>query len=347
MPIELKLRHRNCKMHLLLEHKITVIVGLSATGKSTLHRVLTDKDATTQYKLSDGRYQIEYIADRQSANNFIDNHRVFKSYRIYLIDEGKLEIDNEIAYAIQHSSSAYFVITSRTSLGKLNFDIHAVKELKTQSNGVTILTDYIVMKQRNYSALEAASICSVIVEDSGKAKQWFIKLFEKVNLKVDSPDKMGKEQVCLTVAKKLDTVNEMVFALFDVCSFGCCVKELKGLAESYGNRVLILSNYKSWEYMMLQSNMYKDLFTEYTIEVPQFEEGYYEELLADLSKQNRYTMLNHDSKSALSRCYTEPCCPYIKAKNTACNLGLVGEDKFTAMFKDTAFENLLIIARRI
>ena len=44
--ITLKARYRNYKVRLGLDNKITVIVGLSATGKSTLHKVLEVNDRT-------------------------------------------------------------------------------------------------------------------------------------------------------------------------------------------------------------------------------------------------------------------------------------------------------------
>lgn len=172
MGIEIKLKHRQCKMHLILEHKITVIVGLSGTGKSTMHRALTDKDATTQIKVSDTRYQIEYISNRQSADNLIDNNNVFISYKIYLIDEGRLEIDNYIANAIQYSAHSYFIITSRTNLGKLNFDMRAVKELEMQNNGITILKDYVLTSRKTRNELYNMDVESIVIEDAGKAKQF-------------------------------------------------------------------------------------------------------------------------------------------------------------------------------
>lgn len=228
MGIELKLKHRQCRMHLILEHKITVIVGLSGTGKSTLHRALTDKDATTQFKISDTKYQVEYIPNRQFADHLMNEDGIFTGYKIYLIDEGRLEIDNDIANAIQHSVYSYFVITSRTNLGRLNFDMHAVKELEIRNNGITVLKDYVMSDEKTESEWRNIKIESVIVEDSGKAKKWFGELLKNLSVRVESPEKMGKEQVCQELLNKLDHTSGIILSLFDECSFGCCIKEFKG-----------------------------------------------------------------------------------------------------------------------
>lgn len=62
--ITLKARYRNYKVRLGLDNKITVIVGLSATGKSTLHKVLEVNDRTKIIQISDNRYKLIYLGSQ-------------------------------------------------------------------------------------------------------------------------------------------------------------------------------------------------------------------------------------------------------------------------------------------
>lgn len=345
--IEIKIKHRNCRIHLIIEEKITVIMGLSATGKSTIHKVITNPDSTTDIKLSDSKFELINLTSRQSLNTYLSKDNTLFKNKVYIIDEGKLVINDDIASIIQHSTNVYFIITARTKLGKLNYSLESVKIIEQQLNGVSILKNFINMKLKNKDELKVINIDNAIIEDSGRAKTWFEKLFEYTNIQLRSPEKGGKEQVCNDLKKLLDNSSNNVLALFDECSFGVCVKTFRGILEEFENRILILSDYKSWEYLILQSNMYKNTFKEYGIEQPMFEEVYYEEALHRISGNSRYTIINHESNSELSDCYTKPCCWRSQSVNSICKHGLHGNDKFIALLKDTIFEDLLIIARRL
>lgn len=127
--------YRKYKLSLELNNKITVITGNSATGKSTIHKILDVKDGSKQIKISDTRYDIHNIADtHQLEMETISGG--FNPYNIYVIDEGRIDIDNDLADKIQHSTFTYFVIIARTALGKLNFPLSAVSTLVTGEDGV-------------------------------------------------------------------------------------------------------------------------------------------------------------------------------------------------------------------
>lgn len=343
--IEIKLRYRKYKVKLILDNKITVIMGLSATGKSTIHKVLEVKDVTKTVKISDSRYSIRYLSDRQLVDQ-LSNGIKLHPYFVYIIDEGRFSIDNEVASIIQRSINCYFIITARTNLGKLNFAINAVKYLATNTDGVTYLDDYLKLQEQTKDELRHSRIDKFVIEDSGKAKEWFNGLFSKLGRQFETP-KEGKEKMCEYVETQFTQGYDNVLAVFDECSFGPCIKSLKYLVETYPNRLTILSKYKSWEYLILKTNMFKDKMVEYSIDSEGFEEAYYENMLQKLSKEaGKRTHIKHDSsKQYLSKCYIEPCC-YYNGKLRECSIGLSGNDKFIAMLQGTEFENILIIAGR-
>lgn len=153
--------------------------------------------------------------------------------------------NDNIAKAIQCSTNSYFLITSRTNLGKLNFSLNAVKELKIQNNGIAMLENYV--KTSKKENIRNTELQSVVIEDSGKAREWFKELFKNKQLEIEYPNKHGKEQVCNLLEYKLRNTNGIILTIFDECSFGSCIKKFKGIIDEFNDRVLILSNYKSWE----------------------------------------------------------------------------------------------------
>lgn len=344
--ITLKARYRNYKVRLELDNKITVIVGLSATGKSTLHKVLEVNDRTKIIQISDNRYKLIYLGSQDILHDIIKDNKL-DSYRIYLIDEGKIEIDNEVASIIRRTRNSYFIITSRTELGKLNFALDAVKHLVTNSNGVITLQNFLGLRKKSINELKNIKLDEIVIEDSGKAKQWFDVLFIPLGMKCKTPNE-GKEKVCDLIENLFESGVTNILAIFDECSFGTCIKKLKYLVELYQDRLNILSNYKSWEYLILQTNMYRRNIVEYGIDSDEFEESYYENLLDRLSnKAGKKTHISHESSKNqhLSKCYTEPCCFYSKGTRE-CSIGLKGKDKFVALLTGTEFENILILAHR-
>lgn len=168
--ITIKARYRNYKVRLELENKITVVVGLSATGKSTLHKILEVTDRTKIIQISDSRYKLIYLGSSDILHAIIKDNKL-DPYKIYLIDEGKIEIDNELASVIRRTRNSYFIITSRTELGKLNFALDAVKHLITNSNGVITLQNFLGLREKSINELKNIKLDEIVIEDSGKAKE--------------------------------------------------------------------------------------------------------------------------------------------------------------------------------
>lgn len=124
------------------------------------------------------------------------------------------------------------------------------------------------------------------------------------------------------------------------------IAELKNIAETYGKRLFIIDCYKSWEYLMLKTNLFKNKFKSYSLSEGVFEESYYEQLLQKLSN-SRYGTIHHTNGGHdISKCYTDKCCAYKMERSTNCKLGLPGNDKFVSLLKGTEFNILLAIAGR-
>lgn len=361
--LKIRMRHKNSDIQLTLADKITVIIGDSATGKSSLHKVLAVKDAKVTTRISDSRFGIVHLNNTSTLNGYtggrlgdVNSDVKLLPNNVYIIDEGNVRITNEVASIIKNTINSYFIITSRTNLNNLNFDINAIKTLYTRDDGVTILKNYISM--RKLDNIESMNVKYCITEDTGKAKVWFEKLFNNMLvIPAGSTNSLGdidikkmkysggKEQVCFEVEKQVKNREGNILIIFDRCSFGCCAIELKSIIDRYSDRILILSDYKCWEYVILKSNMFRKRFSEYDINIPNFEEAYYEELLYTLSS-SEFSTINH-TKGELSRCYTDKCCTYNRRNKDVCKLGISGNDKFVALLIGTDFEDMLRIARRM
>ncbi len=144
--IKVLLKYRNYRAAIELDNKITVIVGSSATGKSTLHRLLIVKDKSKIIDISNKDYKIIHLSNLEVLNRYIIKDRLAENI-IYIIDECDIQIDDEVAKLIQNTINSYFIITSRKLFGKLNYSLDDIKQLIT-TNGVIRLENFIDLKRQ-------------------------------------------------------------------------------------------------------------------------------------------------------------------------------------------------------
>lgn len=120
------LEYRNYKLDIELDSKITLIVGLSGTGKSTMHNVLTKintKRKQGKIDISDDKFSITYINNEQALLDRVQNDKL-PSNRVYIVDEGNIKVDKHIVVIIKNT-------------------IDSVKRLVVNENGVTTFKNYI------------------------------------------------------------------------------------------------------------------------------------------------------------------------------------------------------------
>ena len=82
-----KIKYRNYKAALEIKDKVTIISGPSATGKSTLHRVLEVSDSKKIIDISDKHYDLQHIKHRSQLVDLVTKE-AFKKYRIYIKSRG-------------------------------------------------------------------------------------------------------------------------------------------------------------------------------------------------------------------------------------------------------------------
>lgn len=339
--IELVIKYKKTRYRLTLDRKIIRVLGESASGKSTLAEALSlaNKDTTKIKVKADKEYEVTSVVSPKNPAEYIRN----SVDTIFVLDENisNIIMKNDMAKAMVENNSCYFILMGRCNYSGINLDLSDVKRF-VEINGETHLENYL---RETVKLHEMARIGHCLLEDTGKAREWFEGLFGSKVILESSEN--GKDGICKKAEEMLNTMNiDKLLLIFDRASFGGCITNLEQLAKVYGRHLAIIANYKSWEYLMLKSNMFKDRFIEYDIMSGVQEEAYYEELLQKLS-HGTYSTINHNNSRGLSKCYTESCCSYSKSGRVReCNVGLAGEDKFVALLQETEFAALLEIARR-
>lgn len=355
--IKVIIKYRDYVQLLELKDKITVITGDSATGKSSMIKIGSlKKSSVMNIQLSDTSYDVVCIRRNTELND-----TNFSEKRIYIIDEG-VRINNEIAKGIKLSKNSYFILITRklTGLSNLNYDIFSVKKLIEIEKRKFVLTNYMYYTHI-VDDIKLGCTDTIVVEDSKRAYEWFSRLFSNLDVNMivageslaDKESRYtpgGKEKVCREAEHQLNTSTGRLLIIFDRCSFGPELSKLKALLDNdtYYKRILILSDYLSWEYLMLQTNMFKKYFKAYNINEPMFEEEYYELQLEGISRKYGVYSIQHSPSSnkaaKLAKCYYDACCCINRDKE--CYIGVSGDDKFKALLTGTNFERLLAMSGR-
>lgn len=343
--IRLIVQYGNAKYDLEISHKITRVIGNSGTGKTSLYNLVNPNiDKTVKMKIIGAKgYRAEALL--KTATQSVAEYITKAKNLIIVCDENlKNEIQkHEVEEAIQNNKSCYFIIIGRHDCAGLNVDIDAVCKMECV-NGINRLVKYL---NEPIGVNRKIRFTHCMIEDTGKAKEWTSKLMGNI-VKVESA-LSGKETFCSSVRNLIKRERaSAVLMLFDRVSFGRCVTEYKSLINEYGHYLFVMNNYKSWEYLMLKTNMFKSKFIEYSIQTGLFEEKYYEQLLQKVSS-SRLGTIKHDG-GKLPLCYTEPCCPYTSNTDRECTFGIAPgteKDKFVDLLRGTEFEDLLKISGRL
>ena len=230
---------------------ITVIQGLSATGKTTLINLIRDFE-------ENGRESgITVACDRSctvvSGRGWADQLESISGSLVF-IDEGNGFVTSPAFARIARDSDNYYVIVAREAMPNLPYSVNEIYGIKntTRKKKPEFNRLYSSFKKLYGDAQLARKPEVVIVEDSNAGYEFFRALFEGAGIQCVSAN--GKAKIGEAV---LGSDCESVLVIADGAAFGSEIEILSKLNEREGKSV---SWYlpESFEWLILKSGLIED-----------------------------------------------------------------------------------------
>lgn len=217
-------------------HNINILDDFSATGKSTLVKILSESSRQIS-KLRNvqvfGDLHMQILTEKDFIKSSIDSEDT-----LYLIEEGTIRgLDNKIASLIEDSNLKFLIISRRSDFRNLPIDIEAIYKIEsTKSKGVIVNTN--IHKYLDiYSKLSINN--HTIVEDSSAGYQFFTKIFQ------NCISSYGNGNI-------IPMLENNINVILDTVCFGGYIEEyLKEIKSSEYINVR-LADVKSFEFLMLK-----------------------------------------------------------------------------------------------
>lgn len=143
----IEVRNKRICFEFLIERKITILLGASASGKSTFARMIDE------YNISPDSSGIEVRCDAEIQTlPLVDWEQALKekSGRIFVIDEGFACLRSTSFSDAVMKSDNYFIIISRKPLSEIPCNLSGIYELHYEKR-------YIGNKQAYYTAMVKAT----------------------------------------------------------------------------------------------------------------------------------------------------------------------------------------------
>lgn len=252
-----RISNNKVKYDFVIRRNVTIIQGDSATGKTTLMRLIKDS-------LEDSS-SVTLVSDAPCA--VIDRIRYWKkdieSYEntILFFDEN-CKFVNSMEFAdMVNGSSNYFVIVSRVPLKNLAYSTEEIYHIiENKKYPVLKKTFNVLINNVGFGKDEIINPDILIVEDSNFGYEFFKKSYEG-KLKCVSSEGKSNIQNCL----RNYSMCKRIAVIVDGAAFGCeiekVVKEMNYLEER-GTFVLLILR-ESFEYSVLVSNFFTKKFGNY------------------------------------------------------------------------------------
>lgn len=239
---------KRVRYSLQLRRNITIITGDSATGKSTIVKMLT------RYRISEGKGYIKVnadvpvyafpIADAQT------DLRLIASYRdsVIILDESAFYMTSKDFAEVVAASSCYFVLITRESLPMLPYSVEEIYDLQSSRTNSEDTRVFHTMNRLYHSLYNRCLAECVVTEDSNSGFDFFHAL---CNCRVDSAKSISK------VAEKIRNSSEMTAVVIDGAGAGAFIRSIIRAAENCDHEICVWAE-ESFEYLILKSGIIHD-----------------------------------------------------------------------------------------
>lgn len=271
-----------------IRRNITVIKGDSATGKTTLLRILYEylrMGKQSGYAVSTNVSYYVYIRD-EVGRDWKDALYPLKNTVIFIEENNEFVFTKEFASFVKKSGN-YFVFVTRAPLKMLPYSIHEIYEIITDGKRTDIKESYHEFREiySNYPIIENNKIQNIVTEDSNSGYQFWTHVFK--NSHVTSSNGNGN---LIKQVEELGPGDALVIA--DGAAFGSLMESCMSSFQVQTDRRISLWLPESFEYLILTSGVLKsekitqilENISEY-VECEKYEswESFFTELLVTLT----------------------------------------------------------------
>lgn len=271
-----------------IRRNITVIKGDSATGKTTLLRILYEylrMGKQSGYAVSTNVSYYVYIRD-EVGRDWKDALYPLKNTVVFIEENNEFVFTKEFASFVKKSGN-YFVFVTRAPLKMLPYSIHEIYEIITDGKRTDIKESYHEFREiySNYPIIENNKIQNIVTEDSNSGYQFWTHAFK--NSHVTSSNGNGN---LIKQVEELGPGDALVIA--DGAAFGSLMESCMSSFQVQTDRRISLWLPESFEYLILTSGVLKsekitqilENISEY-VECEKYEswESFFTELLVTLT----------------------------------------------------------------
>ena len=271
-----------------IRRNITVIKGDSATGKTTLLRILYEylrMGKQSGYAVSTNVSYYAYIRD-EVGRDWKDALYPLKNTVVFIEENNEFVFTKEFASFVKKSGN-YFVFVTRAPLKMLPYSIHEIYEIITDGKRTDIKESYHEFREiySNYPIIENNKIQNIVTEDSNSGYQFWTHAFK--NSHVTSSNGNGN---LIKQVEELGPGDALVIA--DGAAFGSLMESCMSSFQVQTDRRISLWLPESFEYLILTSGVLKsekitqilENISEY-VECEKYEswESFFTELLVTLT----------------------------------------------------------------
>lgn len=235
--MRISIKSPNINYELQIENKLTIITGLSASGKTTLINLINEYNSENNVAEVDSELPM-YIIN----SNIWENSELFRNKAFYFIDEDMEFLKTPKFFKNIMNSSGYFIVVGRNPEIFINYSVDSIYELKLY-NGVHKMVNKYNIKDLAYK-YNQYSIIGVINEDSGSGFEFY-----KYIIPLNHISSMGNKGIL-----KLLEMEDSKIVILDRVRYGKWINTLINSIES-NNYNVVLNLQNSFEYVILKSGV--------------------------------------------------------------------------------------------
>lgn len=244
----IRVENARVQFKLTLTRSLTLIRGMSATGKSTLVGLLSEyqQDGPASGVTLSSPKPCVVPSMRTWRQDIAEAHESF-----VFLDEGNDFVRTEEFARLARDSGNYYVIVSREELPMLPYSVEEVYELRNTTSRYPGVRKFYTHAHRMYARIpNVVNPQVVIVEDSTAGYEFFRTLCERSGIACVSAH--GKGNV---LAELRECEAERILVVADGAAFGPQMEAVLELAKRKGAGLFLP---ESFEWLILKSGLVRD-----------------------------------------------------------------------------------------